>query len=120
MVAKVGTTDIIGAMDRIIKRIVEVADPETIVLFGSVAGETHGPDSDIDLMVIKDGDFRRRSVAQQIYRNLSGTGYPVDVVVVHSEDVARYGEKVGTVIEPALREGRIVYERGKSNAQGPH
>jgi len=37
----------------IIKRVVEAAKPEKIVLFGSAALGTMGPDSDLDLLVIK-------------------------------------------------------------------
>ncbi len=33
----------------------------------------------------------------------------MDVVVVTPEDVRRYGESPALVIEPALREGRVVY-----------
>ncbi|MSQ96082.1 MAG: nucleotidyltransferase domain-containing protein [Gemmataceae bacterium] len=41
----------------VIKRIVDVADPEKIVLFGSAARGTMGPDSDLDLLVIPVGIF---------------------------------------------------------------
>ena len=39
-------------LDEIIRRIVEVARPEKIVLFGSAATGRMGPDSDLDLLVI--------------------------------------------------------------------
>jgi predicted nucleotidyltransferase len=103
--------DLASLLDRVVKRIVQVADPERIVLFGSAARGELGPDSDIDLLVVKDGVFRRRSVASDIYRSLSGVGYPVDVVVVHVDDVRAFRHSVGSIIEPALREGRVVYER---------
>ncbi len=94
----------------VIRRIVEVAQPEKIILFGSVARGEWGPDSDLDLLVVKSGVHRRR-LAQAIYRNLIGVGFPVDVVVVTPEDIEHYGDASGWVIEPALREGRTVYER---------
>jgi len=34
---------------------------------------------------------------------------PVDVLVVTPEDVEEYRDKAGTIIGPALREGREVY-----------
>jgi predicted nucleotidyltransferase len=37
----------------IVKRVVEAAKPEKVVLFGSAARGTMGPDSDLDLLVIK-------------------------------------------------------------------
>jgi predicted nucleotidyltransferase len=46
-------------LDGIIARIVEVADPERIILFGSAARDEMGPHSDLDLLVVKEGDFHR-------------------------------------------------------------
>ncbi len=42
-------------LDLIIRRIVEVAKPEKIILFGSAARDTMGPNSDVDLLVVKVG-----------------------------------------------------------------
>ena len=41
-----------GTLDEIIRRIVEVAKPEKIIMFGSAARGTLGPNSDVDLLVI--------------------------------------------------------------------
>ena len=95
-------------LNEIIDRIVEVAQPEKIILFGSAARREMQPDSDIDLLVIKP-DVHRRRLAQAIYRNLVGVGHPVDVVVVTPEDVERFKDSFALVIEPALREGMVVY-----------
>lgn len=95
-------------LSEVIRRIVAVAQPQRIILFGSVARGEGGPDSDLDLLVVKTGVHRRR-LAQQIYRSLFGIPVPVDVIVVTPEDVRAFRGKVGTVIDPALREGREVY-----------
>jgi predicted nucleotidyltransferase len=44
-------------LQEIIRRIVEVAQPEQIILFGSAARGQMGPNSDVDLLVVKRGDF---------------------------------------------------------------
>lgn len=93
----------------VIRRIVEVAQPERIILFGSAARGEMGPDSDIDLLVVKSGVEVRRELAKRIYRRLFGLTTPVDVVVVTPEDVERHAQCVGTIIAPALAEGREVY-----------
>lgn len=107
------TIDPERALAEVIRRVVEVAQPEKIILFGSTARGERGPDSDLDLLVIKSGVHRRR-LAQAIYRHLIGVGFPVDVVVVTPEDVERYGDSIGLILEPALREGKVVYERRAS------
>lgn len=96
-------------VDEIVLRIVEVAQPERIILFGSSARGHVGPDSDLDLLVIKSGVTHRRRLAQQIHLSFFGLGVPVDIIVVTPEDILAFGEKVGTVIGPALREGKEIY-----------
>jgi hypothetical protein len=65
--------------------------------------------SDVDLLVIKSGNFHRGRLTEEIYMNLFGVGQAVDVVVVTPEDVARYRDSLALVIRPALEEGRLVY-----------
>ena len=96
-------------LDEILRRIVEVAQPEKIVLFGSAARGEMGPHSDVDLLVIKRA-ANLRELTGRIYRRLHGVGAAVDAVMVTPEDVARYGDCHALVIKPALREGRVVYE----------
>ena len=100
----------IDVLTEVIRRIAAVAQPDRIILFGSAFRGEMGPNSDLDLLVVKSGAHRRH-LAQAIYQNLIGVGFPVDVVVVTPEDIERYGEAIGLVLEPALREGRVVYER---------
>jgi predicted nucleotidyltransferase len=93
----------------IVKRVVRAAKPEKIVLFGSAARGEMGPNSDIDLLVIKRGKFNRHGVTVAIYDHLSGEA-AVDVVVVTPEEVERYRDTHCLVICPALREGKVIYE----------
>ena len=95
-------------LDEIIKRIIEVAHPEKVILFGSAVRGEVGPNSDLDLLVVKSGVHRRR-LAQKIYMNLLGVGQAVDIVVVTPEDIEQFRDSVGLVIESALREGRVIY-----------
>lgn len=93
----------------VIRRIVKAARPEKIVLFGSAARGEMGPNSDVDLLVIKRGKFNRGRVTESIYRNLYGTDAAVDVVVVTPEEIDRYRNEPCLVIAPALKEGKVVY-----------
>jgi predicted nucleotidyltransferase len=95
-------------LDLIIQRIVEVAKPEKIILFGSAVRGAMGPNSDVDLLVIKSG-ANRLDLMGEIYRNLHGVGEPVDVIVATPEDVERYRNSHSLVFAPALKEGRVVY-----------
>ena len=98
-------------LDEVIRRIVRVADPEKIILFGSAARGESGPNSDLDLLVIKSGPTHRGRLTEAIYMNLIGVGEAVDVVVVTPEDIERYKDCHALVIKPALQEGRVIYAR---------
>lgn len=95
-------------LDEIVRRIVEVAQPERIILFGSAARGEMGPHSDVDLLVVKRAD-NLRELTGRIYRRLRGVDAAVDAVMVTPEDVARYGDCHALVIKPALREGKVIY-----------
>ena len=95
----------------ITKRIVDVAHPQRILLFGSAGKNLSKPDSDLDFLVIVQNPVHRRHLEQQIYRNLHGIGLPVDIIVATDEDIEKYGDQIGMIYRPALREGLVVYER---------
>ena len=99
-----------AVLDDIVRRIVEVAQPERIILFGSAARGEMGPHSDLDLLVIKGGDYHRRDVAGDIYMNMFGAGQAVDIIVATPEDIERYGDSHPLIYKPALREGRVIYD----------
>lgn len=99
-----------SVLQEVIRRIVEVAAPEKLILFGSATRREIGPNSDLDILVVKSGAHRRK-LAQAIYLHLSGIGQAVDVVVVTPEDIERYQDSAALVIEPALREGMVIYAR---------
>lgn len=95
-------------LQEIVRRIVELAHPDQIILFGSAARDANQPYRDIDLLVVKRGAHRRQ-LAGDIYRCLIGVGQAVDVVVVTPEDIERYKDSPALVIQSALREGRLLY-----------
>lgn len=96
-------------MDEIVRRVVEVAHPDRIILFGSAARGETGPDSDVDLLVVKSGVQNRGHLEEEIHLSFFGLEASVDVVVVTPEDVNAFRDRIGTVIQPALEEGIEVY-----------
>lgn len=98
-----------GTIEAIVRRVVDVANPERIILFGSAARGELGPHSDIDLLVVKAGEYRKRELSHRIRQALRGLGEAFDVVVATPEEIERYGDCFALVYYPALREGRELY-----------
>jgi predicted nucleotidyltransferase len=93
------------------ERIVRAYDPVKIILFGSHARGEAGPESDIDLLVVLPEVANKRQTAVAIRRRLTDLPVPKDIVVTTPEEIASRGDLVGTVLRPALREGKVLYER---------
>lgn len=98
-------------IEEMVRRIVERFHPDQVVLFGSYARGEAGPDSDVDLLVVMPVSGSKRKMAIEIDLALAGMGLPKDIIVVTPEEVARLRDIVGTIVYPAVREGKVMYER---------
>ena len=102
-------------LQEVVRCIADAIRPEKIVLFGSRAKGTAGPESDIDLFIQVETGRDTRQVARETYRVLRNLpnrpAVGIDVVVKDRAFVERYGGLVGTVVRPALKEGRLLYAR---------
>lgn len=95
-------------LQEIVRRIVETVQPEKIILFGSAVRGEMGPDSDLDLLVIKSCK-NRRATARAIRRKLIGIGIAKDVMVATPQDIERYKDSIGLIYHLALIEGKVIY-----------
>ena len=96
-------------LNELVQRIVEVVQPNRIILFGSAAKGQMGPNSDLDVLVVMPDGVHRRRTAQTIYRQLFGLGFAKDIVVATESDIRDYGDNPALVLFPALREGKELY-----------
>jgi predicted nucleotidyltransferase len=94
-----------------VARLVAACDPHAVVLFGSVARGDDGPNSDIDLLVIVDDATDLHAAAKAAVRAVADVPPEVDPVVVSRAAAEAYRDSAGTIIRPALREGRVVFRR---------
>jgi predicted nucleotidyltransferase len=98
-------------LDEIVARIVRGFHPDKIILFGSHARGTTDAHSDVDLLIVMPVTDTRRRLATEIDLSLVGIDLPADVIVVTPEEVERNKDRIGTIIRPAIREGKVLYER---------
>ena len=96
-------------MDDIIRRIVEAAKPEKIILFVSAARDDMNRQSDADLLTDKKGAQVLCNLVARVYWRLRGGGV-LGAIMVACGDVERHKDSHALVINPALLEGRGVYE----------
>lgn len=86
--------------------------PQKIILFGSYAYGTPTEESDLDLLIIKDSDLPARMQNLQVRKLLADFKIPVDVIVKTPYEFEMYKDIIGTIIYPAHKFGKVLYEKG--------
>ena len=97
-------------LNEVVRRVLTVARPDKIILFGSAATGQMTKDSDIDLLVVEPvlANTHARRVA--IRGAVGDIGYPVDVIVMRTERFERTKRFIGGIAYPANKYGRVIYE----------
>jgi len=106
---------IVPLLEDIVQRLVAVASPERIILFGSHARGDVTSHSDVDLLVIEMEPFgksrsRFREMAR-LGRALDKIPVPTDILVFDREEVESLRHSLNHVVARALREGKVLYAR---------
>lgn len=112
------TTVATPPLDTLISRVVDLCSPVEIKLFGSRARGDARPDSDYDLLIVLDRVDDRAGQTVALQRLARDLPLDADFVLTTLHDIATCGHIAGTVLRPALREGRSLYRRDPvDNAQ---
>ena len=96
-------------IDEIRRRIAQAAPPDSrVILFGSRARGEADDGSDFDVLVIEPEVEDIAGEAVRLRRELRDVLAPIDVVVIDRESARRRARVRGTMVERALREGRVL------------
>ena len=97
-------------LNEVVRRVLTVARPDRIILFGSAATGQMTKDSDIDLLVIEPATASTHERRVAIRGAVGDIGYPVDVIVMRTERFERTKRFIGGIAYPANKYGRVIYE----------
>jgi predicted nucleotidyltransferase len=97
-------------LDEVVRRVLTVARPQRIILFGSAATGQMTEDSDLDLLVVEPEPANTRDRSVRIRRALGDVRYPVDVIVMSSARFEETKNLIGGIAYPARKYGRVLYE----------
>jgi predicted nucleotidyltransferase len=100
-----------AAIQTMVDRIVQRFHPLRVILFGSHARGSAVPESDVDLLVVLSEVADKRRTTVEIRRVLGDLPVSKDIIVTTPDEIARRGNLVGSVLRPALRDGKVVYEQ---------
>ena len=97
-------------LSEVVRRILTVAAPDRIILFGSAATGNMTKDSDIDLLIVEPAPENTLHESVKIRRALGSIGYPIDVIVIRTERFEETKDTFGGIAYPAHKYGRVLYE----------
>ena len=93
-----------------VQRVLTVARPDKIILFGSAATGRMTRDSDIDLLVVEPAPQNTRKKSVLIADALRGLGVAFDVIVLASARFEETKSLIGGITYPANKHGKVIYE----------
>jgi uncharacterized protein len=98
-------------IQQVIEKIVALANPKKMILFGSyVQGETH-KNSDLDILIVTGKEVESsRKESIRIRRGLKGINMPMDILVVPEDKFEELAHTHGLIYREAIAKGRVVYE----------
>jgi predicted nucleotidyltransferase len=97
-------------LGEIVRRVLSVARPDRIILFGSAATGEMTKDSDIDLLVVAPAPKNRHEERLKIADAIGDIEYPGDVIIIASERFEATKDIIGGIAYPAHKYGRVLYE----------
>ena len=95
----------------IVHRIVETVQPQRIILFGSRARGDARPDSDYDILVVKETSEPRHRRDAPLYLALVGLPAEVEVMVYTPQEIEEWSAVPLAFVTTAIREGKVLYEQ---------
>lgn len=97
-------------IQKAVDRLVAIADPQSIFLFGSYGRGDAREGSDLDFLVVERELKSRRREMVRLHDAVRPMRIPVDIVVVSAAAFEDWKDVPGTVVHRAKAEGRVCYE----------
>ena len=107
-------------IQEIVQKIVKEYEPEKIILFGSWAWGEPGPDSDVDLFILKESQESRAERGRKMDALLYPRDIALDFLIYTPDEVkTSINENYNLFIEDIIRNGKVLYTRSGSDMQIP-
>ena len=97
-------------LEKIIDYAARVAEPEMIILFGSMADEMTNVFSDVDLLIILENALMKKDITAKIVSYSSELSLKADVLICSRSEIEREIQKSNSFIAAIIKSGKIVYK----------
>jgi uncharacterized protein len=94
---------------RIIHSILSEGKPQKVYIFGSYARNDWTKDSDLDIFIIENSEFKKGRRASKYFRILKDLEIPKDIIVYTPDEFESLKREVNSLPYTILKEGILIY-----------
>lgn len=102
-----------STINKIVDYVIKIAEPEEIILFGSMANGTQNVYSDVDLLIITEELFADRQIADRVRQFAQELSLHADVLVQTKTSFQQACEIPDSFLSGIRYSGRILYKKGR-------
>ena len=99
------------ALEKIIGYAIHLAQPDRIILFGSLAEDRCDVYSDVDLLIVSEQNYRKKEVERQISSFAKEYSLKADVLIHTRSEIEMASLHPYSFLGSIIKGGRIVYEK---------
>lgn len=100
-----------ATLQKIIDYTILIADPEKIILFGSMASGNITSQSDVDLLIVLDDTDKKRELSKMITTFCKGFSLRTDVLIYSETELAWEKQKPNSFLSAICKDGKLVYHK---------
>jgi len=98
-------------LDKIIDYAVKIADPEMIILFGSMSTGTANTFSDVDLLIVSEGLEMKHNIVDLVMNFAKEFSLRADILVCSKSELEVLTDKQNSFVKAIIKSGKICYKK---------
>jgi predicted nucleotidyltransferase len=99
-------------IEKVIAFAVQIAEPDEIILFGSMAQGTHDVYSDLDILIVNDEQFQKKQITARVEQFAQQLALSADVLIYSKSDLKKAIDQPHSFVAGICQSGKIVYQKG--------
>ncbi len=98
-------------INEVLHRITLNCNPERVILFGSYAHDNPNPDSDLDLLIVRQTDLPKHQRASEVRKFLYGMMIPMDLLIYTPNEFENEKYEKYSFLNSIISNSKVLYER---------
>lgn len=106
-------------VEKIVGYAVRIAEPDLVILFGSMAENRNNVHSDVDLLIVSENPELKKEIKARINNFTNQLSLKVDVLVHSQSELNQAYQTPHSFLEAIVKSGKIVYQKDCEFGENP-